>query len=996
MKTFSRRDVLKSSLLAPAVAATAHALGPIDPAVHAASEVTGPLSAPASLASPTPGAGRERLLLDFGWAFHLGNADDPAKDFGYGSASAGNFQKTGNFMPAGSTSFVEEEWRRIDLPHDWTVELPFKNDPDLQSKGFYPLGRKYPENSVGWYRRIFELPAEDAGKRITIEFDGAYRETTVVFNGFYIGQHSGGYDSFSFDVSDFANPGQPNVLLVRVDATGSDGWFYEGAGIYRHVWLVKTNPVHIKQWGTLVRSEIRPSGAKLSILSEVENHGNASSNVRVISTIVDPSGSPVAKDVSASATIRSRDQHDFAQDIAVSRPALWSLEERNLYKLLTEVQVDGKIVDRYETPFGIRSVKFDAQQGFLLNGAPVKLKGTCNHQDHAGIGVALPDAVQYYRVRKLQEMGCNSLRTSHNPPTPELLDACDQLGMLVMDETRMMSSNPEGLSQFANLVRRDRNHPSVFMWSLGNEEPTATNAKGADIVIAMQQLATRHDGSRPTTIDGMINGEAVGSGTGGLAVCDVIGYHYADPAAEAFHKAHPEKLVLGTETVSAVCTRGIYITDKSKGFVSSYDPYTTSGRASAEGWWTFCDARPWLGGGYVWTGFDYRGEPSPNGWPNISSQYGILDMCGFPKDSFFYYQSWWTQKPVLHLFPHWNWSGYEGKKIAVWAYSNLDKVELFLNGKSLGVKDVKKDAHVAWIVEYAPGSIEARGWKDGKQVMTARRETTGSAAKLVLKPDRESLSADGEDVAMFAVEVQDANGRTVPITDNEVTFRVSGPAKLIGTGNGDPTDQTADKGTSRRAFSGYCMALVQVTKTPGTITVEATSPGAASAIATVSSKQIELRPQVAIWQRHIPKGMGITGLWIAMPDSGTGMAASFLGSPRIFTLTQDSGKLTGTVEGSGGWFGSDDAPVPVFDGVVQGDRVAFKSGINVFEGKIKGDQVELHRTVNLPWSLPTPKKPDPNGAVIGPAPDGSDPSFDISDFTSAGSRMSVSLKRSER
>jgi beta-galactosidase len=475
----------------------------------------------------------------------------------------------------------------------------------------------------------------------------------------------------------------------------------------------------------------------------------------------------------------------------------------------------------------------------------------------------------------------------------------------------------------------------------------------------------------------------------------VIGYHYADPQAEAFHKAHPEKLVLGTETVSAVCTRGIYITDKSKGFVSSYDPYNTSGRASAEGWWSFCNARPWLGGGYVWTGFDYRGEPSPNGWPNISSQYGILDMCGFPKDAFFYYQSWWTEKPVLHLFPHWNWPGYEGKKIAVWAYSNLDKVELFHNGQSLGAKDVKKDAHVAWNVEYAPGSIEARGWKGDKQVMTARRDTTGSAAKLALRADRDSLLADGEDVAMFAVEVQDANGRTVPITDNLVTFKVTGPAKLLGVGNGDPTDQSPDKATERKAFSGYCMALVQTEKTPGAITVEVTSRGLTAASASVSSKSIELRPHVGIWERPIPKGAGVTGLWVAASAPGTGLAASALGSPRIFTLTQEGGKLTGTVEGPGGWFGGDDAPSPIRDGVVEGDHIAFKSGINVFEGKIKGAELELQRTVNIPFSLPTPKKQDPNGPVIGPAPDGSDPSIDFADFSGAGN-MSVVLRRSER
>jgi beta-galactosidase len=989
MKIISRRDVLKTTLLAPSIAAVAQVFGSINSAAHDVTEVLDPLSEPASLASPRPGAGRERLLLDFGWRFHFGHAADPAKDFNYGSSSAGNFQKTGNFTPVASISFDDSEWRRVDLPHDWAVELPFKNDPDLESKGFHPLGRNYPETSLGWYRRIFELPAEDAGKRITIEFDGVYREATVVFNGFYIGRHSGGYDSFSFDVSDFTHPGQPHVLVVRVAATESDGWLYEGAGIYRHVWLVKTSPVHTKRWGTFVRSVIGPNGATLSVLTEVENSGNTSSNVHVVSTIVDPLGAAVAKDGAASAMIEAGDQHDYRQQIVVSRPRLWSLEERNLYKLLTEVQVDGNTVDRYETSFGIRSVEFDAERGFLLNGSPVKLKGTCNHQDHAGVGVALPDAVQYYRLSKLQEMGCNALRTSHNPPTPELLDACDQVGMLVFDETRMMSSNPEGLQQFENLVRRDRNHPSVFLWSMGNEESQANTPRGALILKAMKAVTSRYDGSRLVSIAPLM-----AIGTGGLAVGDVVGYNYMDPQAEAFHKEHPEKPVMGTENVSAVGTRGIYITDKTKGFVSCYDPYNTSGRASAEGWWSFVNARPWLSGGFVWTGFDYRGEPSPNGWPNVGSQYGILDTCGFPKDSFYYYQSWWTNKPLLHLFPHWNWPGYEGKEVAVWVYSNLDKVELIHNGQSLGAKDVKKDSHVAWNVKYVPGFIEARGWKDGRQVMSVRRETTGSAAKLVLRPDRDLLSADGEDVAMFAVELQDAKGRTVPVTDNLVTFRVTGPAKLIGVGNGDPTDQSPDKGSSRKAFSGYCMAIVQAEKTPGTITVEATSSGLTAATATVSSKQIPLRPQVAVWERPIPMGAGITGLWKSVSDSGSGFLAMLLGSPQLFTLTQEGGRLTGTVEGLGGLFGGDDLPVPIADGMVQGDRVTFKSGINSFEGIIKGDQIELQRSVNLPFGMPTPPKEDPNRPAIGPAPDGSDPSFDISGLSS--SSLSVVLKKIER
>ena len=988
----TRRDVLKASLLAPAAVAAARGIRPFDLAMNTVPEDSAPLTADTTLAPPTPGAGRERLLFDFGWRFHFGHADDTSKDFGFGSSSVGNFQKTGNFMPACAIAFDDSDWRGLDLPHDWAVELPFQNDPDLSSKGFYPLGRKYPATSVGWYRRVLDLPGEDAGKRITIEFDGAYRETMVVFNGFYIGRHSGGYDPFTIDVSDFAYFGQRNVLLVRVDATQSDGWFYEGAGIYRHVWLVKTNPLHVKQWGTFVKSQVHPGEASLSILTEVSNHGAAARDARVISTVLDPSGQAVGKHAAAPASIPAGSELSYRQEIVVKQPLLWSLEDRHLYKLVTEVQADGKVVDRCETPFGIRTAEFDAEKGLLVNGKSVKLKGTCNHQDHAGVGAALPDAVQYYRVSKLQEMGCNSIRTSHNPPTPELLDACDQMGMLVFDETRMMSSNSEGLSQFENLVRRDRNHPSVFMWSMGNEEGQANTARGTLILTAMKAVATRHDGSRPVSI-----APAGAIGTGGLAAGDVAGYNYMDPGAEEFHKKHPEKPVMGTETVSAVGTRGIYVTDRAKGFVSSYDPYTTTGRASAEGWWRFCNARPWLSGGFIWTGFDYRGEPSPYQWPNISSQYGIIDTCGFPKDSFYYYQSWWTAKPVLHLFPHWSWPGMEGKEIAVWAYSNLDRVELFLNGLSLGAKDVRKDSHVAWIVKYAPSSLEARGWKDGKQVMTTRRDTTGAAAKLVLRADRGGVSADGEDVAMFAVEVQDAQGRTVPITENEVTFRVAGAGKLIGVGNGDPTDHAPDKGTSRKAFSGFCMALVQSSKAAGKITVEATSAGLASSTMTIAAKPVKLRPQVAGWEREVPSGSGVTGLWrpvLASAGPSDDFISMIVGVNTVFTLRQDGSKLTGTVEGGAGFFGGDDVPSPIVEGRVDGDRVAFKSGNSNFTGLLKGDRIELQRLVNLPWETPTPPKEEPGRPAIGPAPDGSDPSIDVS--WQMPSSIPVVLHRVER
>jgi beta-galactosidase len=915
---------------------------------------------------------RERLLLDFGWRFHLGDACDMAQDFNF----RGDFGKTGDFgRPVSTLVFDDNDWKTVDLPHDWAIELPFQNDPELWGKGFYPLGRRYPSTSVGWYRRIFELPGSDAGKRITLEFDGVYRDAIVILNGFYIGRNIPGYVPFSFDVTDFASLGARNVLVVRVDATQSEGATVAddtvGAGIYRHVWLVKTNQVHVKKWGTFVRARVHPAKATVLIRTEVENHAKGAQSTRVTSTILDPAGKAAGKAATLPASIAEGKEHAYEQQVDVRAPALWSLEERNLYKLVTEVEAGGVVTDRYETTFGIRTCAFDAEKGFFLNGKSLKLKGTCNHQDHAGVGSALPDAVQYYRIRKLQEMGCNALRTTHNPPTPELLNAADELGMLVFDETRMMSSNPEGLRQFEILVRRDRNHPSVFMWSMGNEEGVAGTEHGLLILTAMKAVAYRHDGSRPVST-APPGGENMGKF--GFAVCDVQGYNYADPEAEAFHNANPKVPVMGTEQISAVATRGIYVMDPQHGYVGSYDPYTTTGRASCEGWWRFCNARPWLAGGFIWTGFDYRGEPSPNGWPNISSQYGVIDTCGFPKDSFFYFQSWWTPKPVLHLFPHWNWPGLEGQEIAVWVYSNLDRVELFLNGKSLGAKDMKKDSHLAWNVKYAPGTIQAWGYKGGQHVMTAKRETTGPAAKLAMMADREEISANGEDVAMVAVEVQDAQGRVVPVADNEVAFRISGPGKLIGVGNGDPTSHESDIGNSRKAFSGLCMAIVQSAKTAGSIIVVGSSPGLTSASATIATRSVTLQPQVAIWEREVPAGPGITGLWRPVPATSATGRGGRRGGGQVFTFRQNGTMLTGVVEGGPGVMG--EAPVAIEGGKVDGADVTFSVGTVIYKGTLKGDQIELQHSgaagpeEELQASAP-PSGPRP---VIGPPPDGSDPS----------------------
>ncbi len=579
------------------------------------------------------------------------------------------------------------------------------------------------------------------------------------------------------------------------------------------------------------------------------------------------------------------------------------------------------------------------------------------------------------------------------------------VGMLVLNETRMLSSNPEGASQFENMVRRDRNHPCVFMWSMGNEESISITETGRKILTSMKRIAMRHDGSRPVTVPPPPAGDYMGRG--GLAVSDVMGYNYADPQAEAWHKANPKIPVIGTENVSAVGTRGIYVTERDRGYVSSYDPYTTTGRASAEGWWRFVSARPWVAGGFVWTGFDYRGEPSPYGWPNISSQYGVMDTCGFPKDTFYYYQAWWTSKPVLHVFPHWNWPGLEGKEIAVWVHSNLDRVELFLNGESLGAKEVIKDQHLAWIVKYAPGALEARGYKDGKLFATVRRETTGPPARLALEADRRQIKADGEDVVVCAVQVQDAQGRVVPYADNQVTFRISGPGKVIGVGNGDPTSHEPDNGTSRKAFSGLCMAIVQATKVAGKIQVEASSPGLSPAAVIIEAAPVTLRPQVAAWEREVPQGEGITGLWrpvarIAEGPAGDPMALGGGSTDMVFTFRQQGGVLTGLVEAAEtSGFGGRGAvrSGPVQDGKIEGNTISFRAGTFTYTGTIKGDLIELQAAAAAPRpgapAAPAPAAPGPRPAV-GPPPDGTDPSFGAAGRRGPAAPAPIVLRRAKR
>lgn len=859
MAKWTRRELLKTGLAISASVATDKGARPLTGLVVDSSAPADPaLEKLASSGAKEPelqaSSPRERFLLDFGWRFHLGHACDPSLDFGFGAlAEESTFAKSGGMPKVTRWNFDDSGWQAIDLPHDWAVELPFKNAPDLSDHGSKPLGRDYPETSIGWYRRVFELPESDTSKRITVEFDGVFRDAMVILNGYYIGRNFSGYAPFFFDLTDFANFGGKNVLTVRVDATLGEGWFYEGAGIYRHVWLTKTAPVHVSHWGTFVESRVQGTDADILIKEKVQNDGEEEKLCSAISHIFDAQQKKVGTVQSKPQKISPGGDFTFESRMPVRNAKLWSLEEPHLYQLITEVRVDGAAVDQAETTFGIRTIRFDADKGFFLNGQPVKIKGTCNHQDHAGVGLALPDRLQYYRVERLKEMGSNAYRASPNPPTVELLDACDRLGMLVMDETRIMSSSPEGLSELERLIRRDRNHASIVIWSLGNEEWFAQGtARGARIVSSMKQLVRKLDPTRPVTL--AMNGEL---GKGASQVVDVQGFNYAGAGESGslntaeniddFHARFPKQPTIGTETASAYSTRGIYVNDAKKGYASAYDVNFPSYGLSSESWWKIYDERGFLSGGFAWAGFDYRGEPFPYSWPCVSSQYGVIDTCGFPKDNYFYYQAWWGAKPVLHLFPHWNWEGKEGQDVAVWCHSNLDSVELFLNGTSLGEKRVSRNSHIEWSVKYAPGVLEARGSKNGKVLLTQTRETAGAPTTLVLHPDRVQVAADGEDLSVVAVEVVDDQGRLVATAGNEVVFRVEGPGRLIGLGNGDPSCHEPDKPSSftqarRSAFNGLCMALVQALKQPGSIRVEASSAGLNGSMVMITANQVKLRP----------------------------------------------------------------------------------------------------------------------------------------------------------
>ena len=775
---------------------------------------------------------RETIRLDKDWKFALGHAGDPKKDFGCGTEYFNYLTKANSIHNVGpySSKFDDSTWQEVSVPHDWVTTLPYAREAS-HSHGYKTVGYKYPNTSIGWYRKTIKIPASDLGKRLMLRFDGIFRNARVWFNGFYMGTEPSGYVTQIYDITPYIKYGEDNLICVRADATLEEGWFYEGAGIYRDVWLEKSAEVSVVPFGTFVYAELKDaySEAKLKIETEVSNSSLKPQLCEVAQRLLDADGNEIARSTATTLGLKSKETVTTKQSISISKPHLWSTTDPYLYKVETTISQDGKIIDVHTTTTGIRDIAFSSKIGFLLNGKSLKLKGVNMHQDHAGVGSAIPDALQAWRIKQLKKFGCNAYRASHNPMTPALLDICDREGILVINENRLMGINEEHLRLLERMIKRDRNHPSVIMWSDGNEEWGLENTiQGTRLAEAMREYTKLYDPTRPSTV-------ANAGGTELIKGLDVVGFNYiVQNDVDNRKKANPDWKIVGTEETSGCGTRGWYFdTPEYPGRMISINRTDKPGVENViERGWKFYDERPWAAGLFYWTGFDYRGEPNPLEYPATDSEFGILDYCGFWKDEAWYLKSWWTDEPTLHIFPHWNLQGHEGEEVELWAYSNCDEVELTVNGKKLGIQKMPKNGHLKWKATYQPGKVVATGYKNGKRILTEVIATTKPAYKTVLKADKQSIEADGRDVAIITIEVQDEKGRIVPNACPMLKIQLEGDARIIGAGNGDPMYLGEDhpknpncKEFSIPAFNGLAQILVQSSDAASSITLRCMSDG---------------------------------------------------------------------------------------------------------------------------------------------------------------------------
>ena len=743
--------------------------------------------------------------------FAYGHASDPTKDFGCGTEYFNYLTKANSIHNEGPYTIrfnPDERWKAVDLPHDWVVDLAYSRDASY-SHGHKQVGWKFPQTSVGWYRKTFNLPKEDKGKHFRIQFDGIFRNAQIWVNGFFVGVEPSGYIHQDYDITDYLlfgdEPEKTNLICVRCDASLEEGWFYEGAGIYRHVWLEKSHPLHVTTGGTFVHCTLSENYTKARVTIETEvcndfNHKLPAYSVE--HSILDAAGNVVARAGAEGKALLAREKHSSAAVCEVSSPALWDIDNPNLYKVVTRVLLDGKEVDQFTTRTGFREIVLDKDKGFFLNGKHIKLKGTNNHQDHAGVGSAIPDGLQRYRIERLKWMGANAYRASHNPMTAELLDLCDEMGMLVFEENRLLGINPYQLSVLENMIRRDRNHPCIFLWGIGNEEwGVEWEDRGTEIASSMREYAHRADSTRPM-------GVASSSGPHILRTVDVAGYNYISQHPIDEHRAnYPERIAMGSEETTGCGIRGEY-SPESVGF-------------PMERGWQFYDERPWLLGLFYWTGFDYRGEPTPREYPATGSQFGILDYCGFAKDEAYYLKSWWGDEPVLHISPHWNLEGHEGQTVKLKVYSNCDEVQLVVNGKKLERKKMPKNGHLEWDAVYKPGYVQAIGYKDGKVLMKKRINTAGEPSRV----KSETLRYD--DIYVVNVSVYDNKGNFAPKACIPLTIEVEGNARILGFGNGNPDFMEVERPEDPQArsfgfrtFNGMAQILLKSSDGNYTMSIE--------------------------------------------------------------------------------------------------------------------------------------------------------------------------------
>jgi beta-galactosidase len=797
---------------------------------------------------------RLRENFDRGWRFHKG--DSPGAE-----------------VPRLS----DADWRILDLPHDWSIEGPFdEKEPSSFCGAYLPTG-------IGWYRKRFHLPNSYKNKKLTIEFDGIYELSAVWVNGHFLGQRPYGYVPFFYDLTPHVALGDENVIAVKVDNSRQTNCrWYSGSGIYRHTWLLSTNKVHVAHWGTFVSSSrVSKQAAALRISTRISNESESPAGCTLVTSIIDGNGN-VVDSAEASQDIATGQEYEFLQEIKVNLPHLWSVNDPYLYRAHSTVRTGGRTSDEYDTPVGIREAVFDADSGFLLNGERVKLNGVCLHHDGGSVGAAVPERIWERRLEILKEMGCNAIRTSHNPFAAEFLDLCDRMGFLVMneafDEWKVPKGQigPNGYAKYfdewyerdvQNLVRRDRNHPCVVLWSAGNEIGDQGSPQGAETLQQLLKVFNTEDPTRMVTAGcDHIHSEPASEAARPefLALLDVVGYNYVDRWRDRKEKyysidrhAFPRRRFVGTESEAMGGVRGEYPElFAASAPVAGFFQFLRGRNVDVEQLWKFVSTYDYVAGDFMWTGIDHLGEAR---WPMKSSSSGVIDTCGFKKDGYYFYQSQWTDKPVLHLFPHWNWKGKEGQIIPVTCFTNCDTVELFLNGRSLGVKGYEfprlgmevrwgnlpdrakvlrttADLHLSWDVLYEPGALKAVGTKDGKIFATDEVYTTGEPASIGLSSDRASIGTDPSDVAHVTVHILDQNGRVVPIADNEIAFEIEGAGSLLATDNGNPASLEDYKSNRRRAFNGLCLAIVKSNGKTGEIQVSAVSPGLQAARVSIGTK----------------------------------------------------------------------------------------------------------------------------------------------------------------